>query len=220
MSEIKSLGVSPELHAYLVEHGADPDPIVDALVEETRALGGISIMQIAPEQGPFLGMLVRLMGARQAVEVGTFTGLSALHVARSLPADGKLLCCDVSEEWTAMAKRSWEKAGIADRIELRIAPALDTLAALPKERRIDFAFIDADKANYIAYYEAILERLRPGGLIVADNVLWNGAIVDPEANDDNTLALRRFNDHVAADDRVDRVMLPVSDGLTLARLRA
>jgi len=217
MSQIKSLGLSPELHAYLVAHGGPPDPVLESLAAETRALGPISIMQVAPEQGALLTMLVRLCGARRVVEIGTFTGYSALCLARGLPADGRLLCCDTSEEWTAIAKRHWEKAGVLEKIELRIAPAIETLRALPKTTQLDLAFIDADKVSYIDYYEEILARMGPGGLILVDNVLWSGAVVDPAVNDANTAAIRRFNDHVAADRRVDSVMLPISDGLTFAR---
>jgi len=219
MSGLKSLGLSPELHDYLVTHGAPPDPVLDALAAETQALGGISIMQVAPEQGAFLTLLVRLTGARRLVEVGTFTGYSALCLARGLPADGTLLCCDVSEEWTAIAKRHWEKAGIDDRITLRIAPAIETLRALPEEPHLDLAFIDADKTGYHDYYEAILARLRPGGLILVDNVLWGGSVIDASNTSADTEAIRAFNDHVAGDDRVDCVMLPISDGLTLLRVR-
>jgi caffeoyl-CoA O-methyltransferase len=217
MSEIKSLGLSAELHAYLVAHGPPPDPVLESLAAETRALGGIAIMQVAPEQGALLTMLVKLIGARRVVEIGTFTGYSALCLARGLSGDGKLLCCDVSEEWTAIAKRHWEKAGVADRIELVIAPALETLRALPRTQELDLAFIDADKTSYIDYYEEILTRLRPGGLILVDNVLWAGNVVNPAASDANTAAIRRFNDHVTADRRVESVMLPISDGLTFAR---
>jgi caffeoyl-CoA O-methyltransferase len=219
MSDAKSLGISPELHAYVVEHGTPPDPVLESLIRETRALGGIAVMQVAPEQGAFLTLLVRLLGARRIVEVGTFTGYSALCLARGLPDDGHLLCCDVSESWTAIGRRHWEKAGIADRIELRIGPALETLRALPDEPHLDMGFIDADKPAYRDYYEEILRRLRPGGVVLVDNVLWSGAVVDPEARDDNTRAIRAFNDAVAADERVDRVMLPIADGLTIARKR-
>jgi caffeoyl-CoA O-methyltransferase len=217
MTELKSLGLSPELHAYLVAHGPPPDPVLESLASETRALGGIAIMQVAPEQGALLTMLVKLTGARHAVEIGTFTGYSALCLARGLPSGGKLLCCDVSEQWTAIAKRHWEKAGVADKIELVIAPAIGTLRALPREPHLDLAFIDADKTSYIDYYEEILTRLRPGGLILADNVLWSGNVVNPKADDPNTEAIRRFNDHVTGDRRVESVMLPISDGLTFAR---
>ena len=219
MSEIKSLGLPPELHAYLVAHGTKPDPILESLADETRALGPIAIMQVAPEQGALLTMLVRLTGAKRVVEIGTFTGYSALCLARGLPDDGTLLCCDVSEEWAAVGRRHWDKAGIAHKIELVIAPAIETLRALPSTPPIDLAFIDADKVSYIDYYEEILKRLRPGGLILADNVLWNGAVINPAATDPNTEAIRRFNDHVAADRRVECVMASISDGLTFARKR-
>ncbi len=215
----KSFHLSPEVHSYLVQHGTPPDEIQRALIEETQKLGGISMMQIAPEQGAFMTLLARAIGTRRAVEVGTFTGYSALCIARALPDDGRLLCCDVSKEWTAIGQRYWEKAGLADRIDLRIAPALDTLRALPDTPELDFAFIDADKPAYIAYYEELVKRLRPGGLILADNVLWMGRVVDSQAEDEQTLAIRSFNNHVAGDARVDCVMLPVSDGLTLLRKR-
>jgi caffeoyl-CoA O-methyltransferase len=215
----KSFFLSPEIHAYLVAHGTPPDPLQQALIEETAALGGIAMMQIAPEQGAFMTLLTRATGARRAVEVGTFTGYSALCIARGLPADGRLLCCDVNEEWTAVGRRYWERAGLADKIELRLGPAVDTLRALPADASFDLAFIDADKPNYPAYYEEILARMPSGGLIMVDNVLWGGAVVDANATDDNTAAIRAFNDDVAADERVDSVMLPLSDGLTLLRKR-
>jgi caffeoyl-CoA O-methyltransferase len=215
----KSFSLSPEVHEYLVAHGTPPDAVARELIDETKTLGGISLMQVAPEQGAFLTVLTRLIGARRAVEIGTFTGYSSLCIARGLPEDGQLLCCDVSEEWTSVARRYWEKAGVADRIELVIAPAADTLRALPQEQSIDLAFIDADKSGYPVYYEEILARLRPGGVILVDNVLWLGRVADPDADDDQTRAIRSFNDQVAADDRVDRVMLPIADGLTLARKR-
>ncbi|MGH0031583.1 MAG: O-methyltransferase [Myxococcota bacterium] len=215
----KSFALSPEVHRYLVDHGTPPDAIQQELIEETRKLGGISMMQVAPEQGAFLTLFTRVLGAKRAVEVGTFTGYSSLCIARGLPEDGHLLCCDVSEEWTAIARRSWEKAGVADRIELVIAPAVETLEALPLQEDIDLAFIDADKPGYPAYYEALLARLRPGGVILVDNVLWTGRVADPSADDDQTKAIRAFNDKVAADERVDRVMLPIADGLTFARKR-
>lgn len=219
MSDIKSLGLSAELHRYLVEHGTPPDPVLQQLQQATRdRVGGMALMQVAPEQGSLLTLLTRLVRARFAVEVGTFTGYSALCIARGLPADGRLLCCDVSDEWTSIGRPYWEKAGVADRIELRIAPALDTLAALPDERHVDLAFIDADKTNYQNYYELLLPRMRPGGLILVDNVLWGGSVVDPQRDDEQTKAIRAFNDHIAADDRVESVMLAVSDGLTLARV--
>jgi caffeoyl-CoA O-methyltransferase len=191
--------------------------VQQALIDETRKLGGISLMQIAPEQGAFMTLLARAIGARRAIEVGTFTGYSALCLARGLPEDGKLICCDVSEEWTAIGKPFWERAGVSGRIDLRIGPAVDTLRALPEESLFDLGFIDADKPSYPAYYEEILRRLRPGGLILVDNVLWQGRVIDEDVQDDQTAAIRRFNDLVARDTRVERVMLPVSDGLTIVR---
>jgi caffeoyl-CoA O-methyltransferase len=216
----KSFSLSPEIHAYLVEHGTPPDAVLEELIQETKAkLPDWSMMQVAPEQGTFLTLLARLMGARRAVEVGTFTGYSALCIARGLPDDGHLLCCDTSEEWTAIARRHWEKAGVADKIELRIAPGADTLRALPDEETLDLGFIDADKEGYPVYYEEIHKRLRPGGAILVDNVLWSGNVADPSVDDPRTQAIRAFNDLAAADTRVDRVMLPIADGLTILRKR-
>jgi caffeoyl-CoA O-methyltransferase len=215
----KSFQLSAEIHAYLVAHGTPPDDVQEALIAETRGLGMIAGMQVAPEQGALLTLLTALTSARLAVEVGTFTGYSSLCIARGLAPGGRLVCCDVSEEWTAIARRYWERAGVADRIDLRIAPASETLRALPADPPIDFAFIDADKTGYLDYYEQILERMRPNGLVVVDNVLWAGNVIDDAVDDDNTRAIRHFNDTVAADDRVDRVMIPVSDGLTLLRKR-
>jgi caffeoyl-CoA O-methyltransferase len=213
----KSFFLSPEIHEYLVEHGAPPDEHQRALIERTAALGPISMMQIAPEQGAFLQLLVSLLGVQRAIEVGTFTGYSALCIARGLAPGGRLLCCDVSEEWTTIGRDAWRRAGVDDRIELRLAPAIETLEALPDTADVDFAFIDADKGHYTDYYEAVLSRLRPGGLIVVDNVLWSGRVVDASADDSDTAAIRAFNDRLAADRRVQAVMLPVADGLTLAR---
>jgi caffeoyl-CoA O-methyltransferase len=215
----KSFFLSPAISDYLIAHGTPPDAIQSRLIAETKTLGAVAGMQIAPEQGAFLTILTRLIGARQAVEVGTFTGYSALCIARGLPAGGHLLCCDVNEEWTSIGRRYWAEAEVDDRIELRLGPAGDTLAALPADASIDLAFIDADKPNYGLYYELILARLRPGGAILVDNVLWSGAVVDSSKSDANTDAIRAFNDVIAADDRVEAVMLPISDGLTLIRKR-
>ena len=219
MSEPKSFHLSAPVHEYLVRHGTPPDALLRELAEETARLGPISMMQIAPEQGAFMTLLARAIGARRAVEVGTFTGYSALCIARGLPEDGHLLACDVSEEWTAVGRPYWERAGVAKKIELRIGPAAETLRALPREPRFDLGFIDADKPAYPVYYEEILARLRPGGLILVDNVLWFGRVADPAEQDPQTVAIRAFNAAVAADARVDCVMLPVSDGLTLLRKR-
>jgi caffeoyl-CoA O-methyltransferase len=217
MADPKSFFLSPEISEYLVAHGTPPDDVQRALIAETAALGPVAGMQVSPEQGAFLTILTAALGVRSAVEVGTFTGYSALCIARGLAEGGRLLCCDVSEEWTSIGRSHWEKAGVADRIDLRIAPALDTLRALPNDATIDLAFIDADKPNYANYYEELLPRIRPNGVILVDNVLWSGRVVDADADDDNTLAIKAFNDMVAADSRVAKVMLPISDGLTMAR---
>lgn len=216
-AEPKSFFLTPEIHEYLLEHGTRPDAVQQALIEETSALGGISMMQIAPEQGAFMTMLARVMGARRAVEVGTFTGYSALCLARGLPDDGVLLCCDVSEEWTSVGRKYWAQAGVTHKIDLRIAPALDTLRALPLDESFDLAFIDADKPGYPRYYEEILVRTRPNGVILVDNTLFFGEVVKPEATDESIVAIRMFNDLVAADERVDCVQLAIGDGLTLLR---
>jgi caffeoyl-CoA O-methyltransferase len=215
----KSFHLSPEIHAYLVAHGTPPDEIQQALIEETKRLGGISMMQIAPEQGAFMTLIAKLIGARRAIEVGTFTGYSALCIARGLTNDGHLLCCDVSEEWTRVGRPYWEKAGVAHKIELELAPAAETLRALPLDPVVDLAFIDADKGGYPVYYEEILKRLRPGGLILVDNVLFMGTVADPSVTSEMTVAIRAFNDLVARDERVDRVMIAVGDGLTFLRKR-
>ncbi len=217
----KSFALSPEIHEYLMQHGTRPDPIAQALIEETRTLGGIARMQVAPEQGAFMTLLVRIMGARRIIEVGTFTGFSALCLARGLPEDGELICCDVSDEWTRIGRPYWERAGVAQRIDLRIAPALETLRALADQetRGFDLAFIDADKTNYRPYCEELVGLVRPNGLIVVDNVLWGGAVVDEANQAENTLAIRAFNTWASSDERFEPVMLPISDGLTLLRVR-
>ena len=215
----KSFHLSPEIHQYLVAHGTPPDDLQQALIERTSELGGISMMQIAPEQGAFMTILTRLLGARNAVEVGTFTGYSSLCIARGLADGGKLVCCDVSDEWTSIGQEYWERAGVADRIDLRIAPALETIATLPENEHVDLVFIDADKENYANYYEALLPRLRTNGVVLVDNTLWSGAVIDESRDDSSTVAIRAFNDMVAADDRVDAVQLAISDGLTLLRKR-
>jgi len=213
----KFTALTPALYEYLLAHNPSQDEALRALEVETAALGPISMMQIAREQGAFLTLLARLLGARQAVEIGTFTGYSAISIARGLAPGGRLLCCDVSEEWTAIARRYWARAGVADRIELRLAPALETLRSLPDASEIDLAFIDADKTSYLSYYEELLPRLRRGGLIVFDNVLWGGQVADPSNREESTVALRALNDFVARDTRVEAVMIPVADGLTLVR---
>jgi predicted O-methyltransferase YrrM len=215
----KILPLDRKLHAYLLAHRTPDDPVLEELRAETALLGDRGQMQIAPEQGTLLRLLVAAIGARRAVEVGTFTGYSAICIARGLAPGGRLLCCDVSAEWTAVARRYWERAGVADRIDLRLAPAAETLRTLSAEPILDFAFIDADKTGYPVYYEEVLRRLRPGGLIAVDNVLWSGHVVNARKRDADTRAIRRFNDLVAADGRVDSVMTPIADGITLIRKR-
>lgn len=211
--------LTPELAAYVGAHSDQPDAVLADLAEETKALGEVARMQIAPEQGALLQVLTAAIGARHAVEVGTFTGYSSVCIARGLAEGGRLVCCDVSEEWTAVARRAWARAGLEDRVELRLGPAAETLEALPADPPIDLAFIDADKGGYLRYYEALLARLRPGGLVLVDNVLWGGRVVDPDDHDADTEAIRAFNDHVAADERVERVLVPIADGLLVVRKR-
>ena len=220
-TEGKFVTLDARLYDYVVAHGHNADPVLAELAAETAArLGRAAGMQIAPEQGTLMTILARAIGARHAIEVGTFTGYSAICVARALPADGNLLCCDVSKEWTAIARRYWRKASVEDRITLKIAPALETLRALPIEPRFDFAFIDADKSNYRNYYEEILSRARPGGLILIDNVLWSGEVLNPANQTDDTRAIRDLNDFLARDDRVEVVMIAVADGLTICRKKS
>lgn len=213
----RSALISAELFDYVAAHAPEPDEVLRDLAADTAAMGGVSSMQIAPDQGAFMGLLARLVGVRFAVEVGTFTGYSSICLARALRPGGRLLCCDVSEDYTAIARKYWERAGVADRIDLRIAPAAETLAGLPADPPIDLAFIDADKTGYLDYWELIVPRLRPGGVLLVDNVLWSGKVVDPAVDDADTVALRVFNDRVSVDERVEAVLLPVADGLTLAR---
>jgi caffeoyl-CoA O-methyltransferase len=213
----KFTALDDALYEYLVAHRSPDDEVVRELREETARLGSHAVMQIAPDQASFLRILVAAIGARRAIEVGTFTGLSALAIARGLPKDGRLLCLDVSEEWTRVARRAWARAGLDGRIELRIGPAAESLRALPDEPTFDFAFIDADKKGYPAYWQEIVRRLRPGGLIAVDNVLWEGEVVRPEEQGEDVVAIRRFNELVLADPRVESVMLALADGLTLAR---
>jgi caffeoyl-CoA O-methyltransferase len=209
--------LNDQLFDYVIAHGHNADPIRAELAAETAKLGGISQMQIAAEQGTLMGLLVATIGARNAVEVGTFTGYSALCVARALPPDGRLLCLDVNAEWTAIGKRYWEKAGVANKITLKLGPAADSLRALPANHTFDFGFIDADKSNYLTYYEEILKRLRPNGLLLIDNVIWSGRVLDNSDQSADTKAIREVNDHVAHDKRVEAVMIPIADGITVVR---
>jgi caffeoyl-CoA O-methyltransferase len=215
---VRNFTVTDEVRDYAAARGSwPPDDVVERLRSRTQALGGVAGMQIGDDQGQLLTMMARLVGAHRAVEVGTFTGYSGLCIARGLAEGGSLLCCDVSAEWTAIGVQAWEEAGLRDRIELRIAPALQTLRALPQEAAIDLVFIDADKTGYAGYWDELVPRVRPGGVLLADNVLWSGRVVDQNDTDDDTEALRAFNDMVARDDRVEVVVLTAFDGLTIAR---
>lgn len=215
----ESIGVSAGLQQYIVDHGTTPpDDLLNELVTETRSvLPDRAGMQIGPDQATLTTFLVRLIGAKNAVEVGTFTGMSSLSIARGLPDDGKLICFDISEEFTSIARRYWERDGQAHKIELRIGDARNGLSELPQDAALDFAFIDADKPGYLEYWEQLVPRMRPGGLIAVDNVLWSGRVTDESDTSSGTEAIRAFNDHAAADKRVEVVIVPIGDGLTLAR---
>ena len=216
--------LSDELHEYIVAHGTRQDDVLRRIQEETAAMGDISVMQIAPDQGALITMLCRVLGAGEAIELGTFTGYSAICIARGLEPGGRLIACELSEEYAEIAVRNFEAAGVADRIEIRIGPAADTLRDLPERELFDFAFIDADKTGYPDYYEQVLARTRPGGVIMVDTVLAAGhVLVDGENADefarDSVAAIRRVNDLITADERVETVMLGVADGVMLARKR-
>ena len=215
----RSLNLTENVYAYLHANIAPESNTLRSLREYTQVNVPASVMQISPEQGAFMGLLVRMLGARKTIEVGTFTGYSALVVAENLSDDGKVIACDVSEPWTDIAKKYWEKAGVASKIELNLRPATETLDELIQEDHsgtFDFGFIDADKGNYDTYYEGILTLLRPGGIVAIDNVLWSGRVADDAANDESTVALRNLNRKVISDARVYSTMLPIGDGLTLA----
>jgi caffeoyl-CoA O-methyltransferase len=216
----RSEQLSPELHDYLVAHSAAPDDVLSKLAEETATrFPDDSGMQIGPEQGTFMTLLTQLAGAGSAVEIGTFTGYSSICIARGLAEGGKLTCCDVSEEWTSVARRYWQLAGLEARIDLQLRPALETLRAWPAEEMFDLAFIDADKTGYVNYWNEVVPRIRSGGAILVDNTLSHGRVTDPQATGAQVAGIRDFNDHAAADDRVVLVLLPIGDGLTLARKR-
>ena len=219
----KFTALTDELHEYLVDHGARQDDVLRRVQAETEAMGDIAVMQIAPDQGAFMTLLARLIGAREAIELGTFTGYSAICMARGLADGGRLVCCELSEDYAETAARNFEAAGVAQRIEIRIGPALDTLSALPERELFDMAFIDADKTNYPAYYEECLKRLRTGGVILVDNVLSAGRVLDPEGVDPDSAgsvnAIMELNDRIRDDERVDVAMVGIADGLTLARKR-
>ena len=217
----RTWGLEARVRGYLLEHSLRESPVLAELREATASLPHAG-MQISPEQGQLMALLVQAIGAKRAVEIGTFTGYSALWVALALPADGRLVCCDVNAEWTAIGQKFWAKAGVAHKIDLRIAPALhtlDSLLAAGQAGAYDFAFIDADKTGYDAYYERCLQLLRRGGMIAIDNVLWGGSVADPKKRSADTLALRALNKKIHRDERVAISMLPVGDGVTLALKR-
>lgn len=217
----KTLNITDKLYDYICTHSLRETQVQKDLRVKTSTLE-MAKMQIAPEQGQFMQLLVRLMGARNTLEVGVFTGYSTLAIALALPEDGKILACDVNKEWTDIAQLAWNKAGIRKKIDLRIAPAAQTLKSLLNDGfggQYDFAFIDADKVNYDTYYEFCLELIRPGGLIAIDNVLWSGDVADEAVNDESTLALRALNNKLLVDGRIDLSLVPIADGLTLALKR-
>jgi predicted O-methyltransferase YrrM len=216
-----SIGLESDVRDYLLRHGVREPELLHRLREETALLPEHR-MQIAPEQGALLALLVELTGARRCLEIGTFTGYSSLVVALAMPPDGTIVCCDVSDEWTSVARRYWAEAGVADRVDLRLAPALETLDELLASgaaNTFDFAFIDARKTEYPDYHERVVQLRRPGGLAAYDNVLWSGRVADESEQDEDTLGLRRLNDRLAADERVSIAMVPIADGVTLARKR-
>jgi caffeoyl-CoA O-methyltransferase len=214
----RSQFIDPVIDDYAAAHSTPPDAHQLGLQRVTQEKTGRAAgMQIGDDQAVLMEMLVRAMGATRAVEIGTFTGYSALAVARGLGPGGRLLCCDVSQEWTSIARRAWHKAGVADRIELRVGPGLETLRSLPAGEQFDFAFIDADKTGYAQYYEEVLTRLRPGGLMLLDNMLQGGHVADDRVNDENVAAIRSLNDAIAADPRVQVVLIPVGDGVSFVQ---
>ena len=214
----RTINLTDEVVDYVHRYGVREHPVLAALRERTAPMPQSS-MQIGPDQGAFMAMLVKLTGAKRILEIGTFTGYSSTAMALALPPDGRITCLDVSKEWTDIARQAWADAGVADRIELRLGPASETLATLGDDA-FDLAFIDADKPGYDAYYEGCLRVVRPGGLILIDNVLWSGRVADPNDDDENTRIIRALNEKIAADERVDHVLLPLADGLTMVRRRA
>jgi caffeoyl-CoA O-methyltransferase len=211
--------LTDELHDYMVAHGARQDEVLRRIQEETAAMGEIAEMQIAPDQGAFMTLLARLIGTREAIELGTFTGYSAICIARGLAPGGRLIACELSEEYAEIAAGNLAAAGVADRVEIRIGPALETLRALPEREAFDLGFIDADKGSYPLYYEEVLKRTRAGGVIIVDNVLSDGRVVDPANDLEQVRAIRATNDLITADERVDTAMVAIADGLMLARKR-
>ncbi len=217
----KTLNLDAELYAYVLDVGLREPEVLRHLREATER-EDMSVMRSAPEQGQFMAMLLKLTGAKRVLEIGTYTGYGTLWMALSLPHDGEIITCDVSERWTAVAHKFWEKAGVSDKVHLKLRPALKTLDAMlaaGKQGSFDFAFIDADKINYNEYYEACLKLIRSGGLICVDNTLWGGSVINPAKHDADTVAIRVFNAALKEDDRIELSMLPIADGLTLVRKR-
>ena len=215
----RTLNLSDKLYDYILEVSLREDPLLAELRAETNRMPEAA-MQISPDQGQFMGLLARLIGAKRVIEIGTFTGYSALCFAQALPDDGQVVCCDVSEDFTAIARRYWQRAGLSKKIELRLAPADETIDALLSEgaaSSFDLAFIDADKENYERYFEGCLALLRPGGVILVDNVLWGGSVIDPAVDDADTKAIRALNRKLARHSEIELSLLPIGDGLTLAR---
>ena len=213
----RTLDLTDDVVAYVHRYGVREHPVLARLRERTAPME-MANMQIGPDQGAFMAQIVRLLGARHILEIGTFTGYSSTVMALAMPPDGRMLCCDVSREWTDIAREAWQEAGVADRIALRLGPAVETLATL-EDASFDLAFIDADKPSYDAYYEGCLRAVRRGGLIMIDNTLWSGKVADPSENDEQVTAIRALNEKIAADERVDPVILPIGDGLTMVRIR-
>jgi caffeoyl-CoA O-methyltransferase len=211
--------LTPELYEYVLDHGTRRDDVLRRVERETAELGDVAAMQVAPDQGAFMTMLTRLLGARDVIEVGTFTGYSAICFARGLAPGGRLLCCEIDPRWAEVARSNLTAAGVADRVDIRVGPALGTLRALPAEPGFDLAFVDADKTGYPDYYEELLLRLRPGGVLLLDNVLLGGRVLEPEAGDESAAAMAALNRRIAEDPRVELAMLAIADGITLARRR-
>lgn len=207
--------LTEELHSYVVDHGVRSDPLLERLAAETAALGPEARMQISPDEGALLGVLCRAIGARHVMEIGTFTGYSAICMGRALPEDGALMTCEIDRDRAAIARRYIAEAGLSEKVEIFLGPALQTMQHTPKDPIWDLGFIDADKANYGPYYEEVLLRLRPGGLLAIDNVLWGGRVLDSDDDSDDTRAIRELNERVARDERVETAMVPIADGLTL-----
>jgi caffeoyl-CoA O-methyltransferase len=220
MSSLRSSLLPPEIARYVTEHSTPPDAAQRRLIERTAAeTGAFAGMQIGSDQGVLLEILTRAVDARLAVEIGTFTGYSSISIARGLADGGRLHCFDLSDEWTSIARAAWQDAGVADRIELHLGPALEYLEPTVGEGPVDFAFVDADKGGYLSYVEFLIPRLRPGGLLCLDNTLWSGAVIDPSRDDDDTRAIRAVNDALVADDRLRVSLVPIGDGLTVCQRR-